>query len=261
MKRRGFTLIELLVVIAIIALLVSLLLPSLQNAREQAKNVKCQVNLRNWGRCFFMYTQDNDNSFHDETLQDGKFRLWQRVVRPYYDDLAEFRVCPVAATPITQINPGSGTYGGHQAAWGVFEDSAMGDDGDYGSYGINGFVVNPPAGLDMMYGKPTRYNWRRFEVRGASLVPLLLDAAWVDGRPLNSDWAPLTREDAEVGNDGSGAMSRYCVDRHKKAVNAVFLDHSVQTVLLPDLWTLRWHREFDTLVGIPGGIIPEWMIR
>jgi prepilin-type N-terminal cleavage/methylation domain-containing protein len=61
--RRGFTLIELLVVIAIIALLVSILLPSLQRARRQARRVVCLTNLRGMASAASMYAAGHDGSY------------------------------------------------------------------------------------------------------------------------------------------------------------------------------------------------------
>ena len=59
----GFTLVELLVVVSIIALLVSILLPALSKAREQAKRVVCATNLRQIGLLMQYYAEDNNGRF------------------------------------------------------------------------------------------------------------------------------------------------------------------------------------------------------
>ena len=62
-NKKAFTLIELLVVISIIALLMSILMPSLQAAREQAKKVICKSNERQQGLAMMMYSSENNNFF------------------------------------------------------------------------------------------------------------------------------------------------------------------------------------------------------
>lgn len=60
-EKKGFTLIELLVVIAIIALLLAILMPSLQIAKEKAAGVVCLSNLSNMGKAWYAYASENDS--------------------------------------------------------------------------------------------------------------------------------------------------------------------------------------------------------
>jgi len=68
---KGFTLVELLVVIGIIALLISILLPALNAARERANRVKCAANLRSIGQGIMLYANDNKGVYPRVTASAG----------------------------------------------------------------------------------------------------------------------------------------------------------------------------------------------
>ena len=83
-SHQGFTLIELLVVVAIIALLISILLPSLTMAREAAKRTVCLANLRGIGQGVSLYAQENRSQMPSYDMSGGYgFRVrYQLKMKP-----------------------------------------------------------------------------------------------------------------------------------------------------------------------------------
>lgn len=88
--RRGFTLVELLVVIAIIGILISLLLPAVQAAREAGRRVACQNNLHQLGLAFHHY-HDTYNAFPEAytlSISPLNSHAWGPKILPFMEESA-----------------------------------------------------------------------------------------------------------------------------------------------------------------------------
>ena len=93
-SNNGFTLVELLVVIGVIALLISILLPTLGQARLSAQRAQSMSNLRQIGIALQMYTQDNKGGFPETTHGLPAARSWVNTLRPYLANVDAVRICP-----------------------------------------------------------------------------------------------------------------------------------------------------------------------
>lgn len=89
---KAFTLIELLVVVAIIAVLISILLPAIQTARESARGIDCVSRLHEVGKATHMYVQDNEGLLPGYGKYTSSGYMWAHW---------KYRHCLVPADPET----------------------------------------------------------------------------------------------------------------------------------------------------------------
>jgi prepilin-type N-terminal cleavage/methylation domain-containing protein/prepilin-type processing-associated H-X9-DG protein len=248
----GFTLIELLVVIAIIAILAAMLLPALSRAKMKAHSAHCISNLRQWSMIVSMYVTDNRDFYMLDNGGDAN-GTWMLQLTNLYANIAQFRLCPSATQPSTT------GYGNTRQFWGYTSpDQAIVyfRKGDYGSYGINHWINSLPSSgtfASGWRGQPT-WQWAKAStVFSPTLVPVFGDCAWYGGNPFDvaskvPNSLPAPTRDWNEANPmrWDYDMARFCMDRHSRAVNFSFVDGSTRAVKVTALWSLQWHRKFQT---------------
>lgn len=275
MQRKGFTLIELLVVISIIALLLSILMPGLQKAKNTAKKMICKSNLKQWNLVASLYTTDYNSTYWqgwDPTL--GQDSVWWMIAgEEYIQGVDEVKFCPTA-TKVTYNRDGSQGPGFERApfaAWGYFPSSAdpdvtIEDSYESGSYTINGWLE---SGTDLeRSSNPTMYQKRYRKLTAVSMpsnVPFMTDGQWVETWPEASDFPPPEENfQVDYASMAPGMFNRVVQNRHGGKQNVAYADFSVSDIGLKGLWTLKWYKDFNTRGDWVGGGArtsswPEWM--
>ena len=269
-KSRGFTLIELLVVIAIIALLMAILMPALNRAKKQARSAGCKMNLHSWGQIWAMYCQDNDGYFcmEGEGSSDWPRGNWVIPLRHLYRTRAGILICPMAKKRLSE----GANYVSHG---GTFKTYIMGTGGlenrrEEGSYGANCWIFNARPGQTLIQQRPVEWNWKTVDAKGGNEIPIFADTMWRGGGPFYQNGSSGSVRITPPEFDGQWVaanheMKHFSINRHNGTINMLFMDWSVRSVGLKELWKLKWHREFNrngfwTLAGgAQAGDWPVWM--
>ncbi|UCG57899.1 MAG: hypothetical protein JSU70_00045 [Phycisphaerales bacterium] len=232
--------------------------------RRRAKEAVCLSNLRQWGVIFETFTNNNDGCFMEGfagVSPNGNNR-WIKALGVYHNYDTSLSCCPEAAVPAHDdyANCTASVSNATYLAWGhCLRDGWLRPM--KGSYGINGYCNDPDPGRGYG-GTPEEYHWRTPNVENAACIPLLLGAQWYNAWPMHVDRPPAY--EGQTWREGTD-MARFCMNRHNGAVNSLFLDFSARKVGLKELWTLKWHRGYDTegpwtkAGGVEPEDWPEWM--
>ncbi len=225
--QRGFTLIELLVVVSIIALLISILMPSLSRARKQAKTVVCRSNIRQVGMGALYYAHDYHDQLFPAAINAGtEFPdiggAWARLygehnivepglLYPYVYHMDAVVECPSNGRRTTYSSTGPNMFGG---------DTAL--DFDYTMIGnVQGARTSGKTQM-AYFNRPQQYGiWARPPVTMPSRRVIKMQSLAIFVEEHTRFWNEST-------DDGLWGNADQISVRHNGGSNMVFLDGSVK---------------------------------
>ena len=278
MRKKGFTLIELLVVIAIIALLLSILMPSLRKAKGLARDVVCRSNLKQWGLIWQMYCNNYDGLFPSNQREtQGPRGEWVISLRKEWKSRDKILVCP-SATKITTETFGKLNTTYEMPEMRTITTSGEDTDPEFCSYGMNVWAYSRGENFNGQNGQlPEAMYWNKIQVSGdKGNIPLFMDSMWRgiapdhtngDGVDMPSDIQGKVWEGERPGNQYMNGISNVAMPRHsnsaKAGINVLFFDLTARHIGIKELWKLKWNRRFDTHIGYENSVTtnPEYMIR
>jgi prepilin-type N-terminal cleavage/methylation domain-containing protein/prepilin-type processing-associated H-X9-DG protein len=272
----AFTLVELLVVIGIIAVLVSLLLPSMTAARDASRRVVCLSQLRQLQHAQAMYNQEFKGKLWKKWTTSPTFHF---LLKPYLGyglnnkdvkkeyTYNEIFCCPCAPNDgrLTQatlptdtiVNPAPNPF---EAYITHYNNNGFVQS----SYGMNRWLWKtnwdaiPPTDVDDRYweqwGKKRGIPINFFTLANSQRfgdIPLYFDSRWRESAPAGPNWVKGTTNYYYMGDAQEGDMCYIATKRHGKWVNVAFADGSARTIPLPELWRLKWHPLWTQPASLP----------
>ena len=209
MRRRcAFTLVELLVVIAIIGILVALLLPAIQAARESARRINCASNMRQIGIAIHQFCDAHQGQF-PQTSHTDVTQSWIFTLAPFTESCDQLRICPTDPKAVEQRA------------------------GLMSSYVMNGYLTDP--------GIPgVILNFNRLQAKSKTMTVFeIADAAPVDpsfDHVHSYDW--FTNSEVKYGRTWADINYDITTTRHGEAANYLFADCHVE--LIDSLTISQW---------------------
>ncbi len=199
-SRCAFTLVELLVVIAIIGVLIALLLPAVQAARESSRRTTCASNMRQIGLAMTQFCDTHRGAFPQTTHTDVD-QSWIFTLAPYVESCDRIRICP-------DDLQADGRYAARLS-----------------SYVMNGYLAVPRipgAMLNLNFLKAKSKTITCFEI--ADAAPIDIDSDHVH----SYDW--FSTSNLAAGRTWDAINYDISTQRHSDTANYLYADGHVEAI-------------------------------